>query len=94
MGNTAQHCRLGLFQDSDSAGNLEDSKSTSGALFCIFDIQKSGDTHSNGKPEKQDEKEFEIRRRVEFSSATARCIPWQVNGHSHGETCRYKRGIR
>ena len=30
MGNTAQHCRWGLFQDSDSAGYLEDSKSTSG----------------------------------------------------------------
>ena len=29
MGNTAQHCRLGLFQDSDFAGDLEDSKSTS-----------------------------------------------------------------
>ena len=30
VGNTAQECRLGLFQDSDSAGDLEDSKSTSG----------------------------------------------------------------
>ena len=30
VGNTAQHCRLGLFQDSDFAGDLEDSKSTSG----------------------------------------------------------------
>ena len=28
--NTAQQCRLGLFQDSDFAGDLEDSKSTSG----------------------------------------------------------------
>ena len=26
VGNTAQHCRLGLFQDSDFAGDLEDSK--------------------------------------------------------------------
>ena len=25
VGNTAQHCRLGLFQDSDFAGDLEDS---------------------------------------------------------------------
>ena len=32
MGNTAQQCRLGLFQDSDSAGNVEDSKSTSGVF--------------------------------------------------------------
>ena len=30
VGNTAQHCRLGLFQDSDFAGELEDSKSSSG----------------------------------------------------------------
>ena len=36
VGNTAQHCRLGLFQDSDFAGDLEDSKSTSGGIFCIF----------------------------------------------------------
>ena len=27
-GNTAQQCRLGLFQDSDFAGDIEDSKST------------------------------------------------------------------
>ena len=30
VGNTAQHCGMGLFQDSDFAGDLEDSKSTSG----------------------------------------------------------------
>ena len=29
-------CRLGLFQDSDFAGDLEDSKSTSGGVLCIF----------------------------------------------------------
>ena len=34
--NTAQQCRLGLFQDSDFAGDLEDSKSTSGGVLCIF----------------------------------------------------------
>ena len=37
VGNTAQQCRLGLFQDSDFAGDLEDSKSTS--LSCIFGSQ-------------------------------------------------------
>ena len=36
MGNTAQHCRLCLFQDSDFAGDLEDSKSTSGGVLSIF----------------------------------------------------------
>ena len=36
MGNTAKQCRLGLFQDSDFAGVLEDSKSTSGGTFCVF----------------------------------------------------------
>ena len=36
MGNTAKQCRLGLFQDSDCAGDLEDSKSTSGGTLCIF----------------------------------------------------------
>ena len=36
VGNTAQQCRFGLFQDSDFAGDLEDSKSTSGRTLCIF----------------------------------------------------------
>ena len=36
MGNTAQQCRLGLFQDSDFVGDLEDSKSTSGRILCIY----------------------------------------------------------
>ena len=39
VGNTAQQCRLGLFQGSDFAGDLEDSKSTSGGLLCIFGSQ-------------------------------------------------------
>ena len=37
VGNTAQHCRLGLFQDSDFARDLEDSKSTSGGTLCVFE---------------------------------------------------------
>ena len=37
VGNMAQHRRLGLFQDSDVAGGLEDSKSTSGGILCILD---------------------------------------------------------
>ena len=36
VGNTTKQCRLGLFQDSDFAGDLEDSKSTSGGTLCIF----------------------------------------------------------
>ena len=36
MGNTAKQCRLGLFQDYDFAGDLEDSKSTSGGTLCVF----------------------------------------------------------
>ena len=36
VGNTAKQCRPGLFQDSDFAGHLEDSKSTSGGVLCIF----------------------------------------------------------
>ena len=35
-GNTAQHCRLCLLEDPDFAGDLEDSKSTSGRVLCIF----------------------------------------------------------
>ena len=34
--NTAEHCRLGLFQDPDFAGDLADSKSTSVRILCIF----------------------------------------------------------
>ena len=35
VGNTAKQCRLGLFQDSDFAGDLEDSKSTSGEHYVF-----------------------------------------------------------
>ena len=36
VGSTAKQCRLGLFQDSDFARDLEDSNSTSGGTLCIF----------------------------------------------------------
>ena len=36
VGNTAKQCRLGLFQDSDFAGDLEESKSTSGGTLCVL----------------------------------------------------------
>ena len=36
VGNTAQQYRLGMFQDSDFAGDVADSKSTSGNFWCIF----------------------------------------------------------
>ena len=36
VGNTAKQCRLGLFQNSDFAGDLEDSKSTSGETLRVF----------------------------------------------------------
>ena len=36
VGNTAKQCRLGLFQDSVSAGDFEDSKSTCGLTFFLF----------------------------------------------------------
>ena len=36
VGNTAKQCRLGLFQNSDFAGDLEDSKSTSGRTLCVL----------------------------------------------------------
>ena len=36
VGNVAKQCRLGLFQDSVSAGDFEDSKSTCGGTLCVF----------------------------------------------------------
>ena len=36
VGNTAKQCRLVLFQDSDFAGDLEDSNSTSGGILCVL----------------------------------------------------------
>ena len=38
VGNSAQQCRLGLFQDSDFAGDLEDSKSTSWEFCPYWDV--------------------------------------------------------
>ena len=39
VGNTAKQCKLGLSQDSDFAGDLKDSKSTSGRTLCVFGSQ-------------------------------------------------------
>ena len=36
VGNTAQQCRMGQFQDSGFTGVLEDSESTSAEFLCIF----------------------------------------------------------
>ena len=38
VGNTAKQCKLTLFQDSDFAGDLEDSKSTSGGTLTFVQI--------------------------------------------------------
>ena len=38
LGNTAQQCWLGLFQDCDFAGDLEDSKSTSGGILLLMQV--------------------------------------------------------
>ena len=36
MGNTSKLCRLGLFQDSEFAEDMEDFKSISGGILCFF----------------------------------------------------------
>ena len=36
VGSTAKQCRLGLLQDSDFEGDLEDSKFTSSGTSCVF----------------------------------------------------------
>ena len=62
VGNTAQQCISGFFQDSDFAGDLEDSKSTSGRLLCTFGShtfvpiswmckKKTSDSHSSTEAE-------------------------------------------
>ena len=44
--NTAQHCRLGLFQDSDFAGDFEDSKSASGGILSLCVLSQRGPKHA------------------------------------------------
>ena len=58
VGSTAQQCRLELFQDSDCAGDFEDSKSTSGGVLCIFGShiswmckKQTSVSHSSGEAE-------------------------------------------
>ena len=41
VGNAAEHCRLGLFQDSHFAGDLEDSKSTPGGFYVFSGVKRS-----------------------------------------------------
>ena len=36
VGNQIEDCKLGLFQDALFAGDLRDSKSTSGGLLCVL----------------------------------------------------------
>ena len=36
VGKTAEQCRVGLLQDSDFTGDLEDSRSTSDGTLCVF----------------------------------------------------------
>ena len=43
-----KQCRLGLFQDSDFAGDLEDSKSTSGGTLCR---KQTSVSHSSAEPD-------------------------------------------
>ena len=38
VGNISKQCRLGLFQDSVSVGDLEDPKSTSGGKLCVLQV--------------------------------------------------------
>ena len=40
VSNTAQHCRMGLFQDSDLARDVEDSKSTSGRSYVFLEAEQ------------------------------------------------------
>ena len=47
VGNTASHCRLGLFQDSDFAGDREDSKSTSRRNLMYFRRSNIGSPQLN-----------------------------------------------
>ena len=62
VGNTAQQCRLGLFQDSAFAGDREDSESRSGGVLCIFGSRifvpicwmckkQTSDSHSSAEAE-------------------------------------------
>ena len=39
VGNTTEHFELGLFQDCDFSGDLEDPTSTSGSLLYVFGSQ-------------------------------------------------------
>ena len=41
VGNTAQQCRLGLFQDSDFAGNLEDSNQPQEECCAFSEVSRS-----------------------------------------------------
>ena len=51
MGNTAKQCRLGLFQDSDFAGDLEDSKSSSGRTMSWMCKKQTSVSHSSTESE-------------------------------------------
>ena len=95
VGNTAKQCRLGLFEDSDFAGDLEDSKSTSGGTLCVFGShtfvpiswlckkQTSVFTQFNGIRNHLSRRWIEIRRysRSRFVGSDCFC-PWKHDSDS------------
>ena len=60
MGNTAQQCRLGLFQDSDFAGDPEDSKSTSGGILCF----RKSHVRANKLDVQETDISFQVQRKL------------------------------
>ena len=64
VGNNAKQCRLGLFQDSDFEGDLEDSKSTSGGTLFVLEA-----THL-----------FQlagcVRNKLQFHTVQQKSFPW------------------
>ena len=102
VGNTAKQCRLGLFQDPDFAGDLEDSKSTSGGTLCVFGShtfvpiswmckKQTAVSHSSTESEIISGHRIEIRWFVRFGIMGSIV---SIFGHfsyfrSNGETCEW-----
>ena len=93
VGNTARQCKLGLFQDSDFAGDLEDSKSTSGGTLCFLGSptlvpiswmckKQTSVSHSSTESEI-----ISLDAGLRLDSKPALDLETRIRVTKHGETC-------
>ena len=85
--DSTQHCQLELFQDASCAGDLKDSKSTSGGMLCMFGTRTSVPLSWKCKKRKCLTAEQSLR-----SFRLMQDFGWMDYQHSNFWECAWKHG--